>query len=397
MKETSSPRAESIAPAAIPALDLAAQYQTIGGDLESAVLRVLRSQHFILGPEVDALERELAAYIGCRHVIGVASGSDAILLALTALGVGPGDEVVTSPYTFFATVGSIVRLGATPVLVDIDPASYNIDPTALEDYLAGRHPLLNDRSRFDHDPRRVKAVMPVHLYGQCADMDSIAESCDSRGITVVEDAAQAIGSRYQGRSAGTMSRIGCFSFYPSKNLGGAGDGGAISTGDDVLAEKLRVLRVHGAKPKYFHSVVGFNSRLDALQAAVLRVKLPHLDGWSDGRGRAADRYDALLAGTGVAAPWRRPGDRHVFNQYVVLLQERDARMRKLKQAGIGCEIYYPRPLHLQECFASLGYRQGDLPHSERAAAQSLALPMFPELTAAQQERVAAVLTDQAGA
>jgi dTDP-4-amino-4,6-dideoxygalactose transaminase len=281
------------------------------------------------------------------------------------------------------------------VFVDIEPSSYNLDPAQVAAYLDGRHPLLNDRSRFDHDPKRVKAIIPVHLYGQCADMAPIIATADKHGIPLIEDAAQAIGSRYQGRSAGTMGAFGCFSFFPSKNLGAGGDAGALVTDDDAMAEKLRVLRAHGSKPKYFHRVVGVNSRLDALQAAILRVKLPHLDSWSEGRARVADRYDAELAG--VATPWRRPGDRHIYNQYVVRTPQRDALMGALKQAKIGCEIYYPLPMHLQDCFADLGYQAGDLPESESAGQQTLALPMYPELTAAQQARVVAVVREATGA
>lgn len=356
----------------------------------------MESQHFIMGPEVEAFEAKLAEYAGSRHAIGVASGSDALLLALMALGVGPGDEVVTTPYTFFATAGAISRLGAKPVFVDIERRSFNIDPSQVADYLSGRHPLLNDRSRFEHDPARVKAIIPVHLYGQCADMAPIVDIARSRNIPLVEDAAQAIGSRYQGRSAGTMGAFGCYSFFPSKNLGAAGDAGALVTDDDQLAEKARVLRAHGSKPKYFHRVVGVNSRLDALQAAILGVKLPYLDSWSDARQQVADRYDALLGAkpecaANLQAPWRRPGDRHIFNQYVIRSPMRDALQAALKQAKIGCEIYYPMPMHLQECFADLGYRVGDLPQSEAAAQETLALPMFPEMEPGQQQRVVAVL------
>ena len=365
----------------------------------------MESQHFILGPEVESFERKLADYVGAKHAIGVASGSDALVIALMALGVGPGDEVITTPYTFFATAGAISRLGAKPVFVDIEPNSFNIDPGQVADYLNGRHTLLNDSGRFDHDPRRVKAIIPVHLYGQCADMTAIMAMASDRGIPVVEDAAQAIGSKYQGRFAGTMGAFGCYSFFPSKNLGAAGDAGALVTDDENLAEQVRVLRAHGSKPKYFHRVVGVNSRLDALQAAILSVKLPYLDQWSDARQRVAARYDDLLgadpAPTGSAAalhlPWRRPGDRHIFNQYVIRSPQREQLQAALKQARIGCEIYYPLPMHLQECFADLGYQKGDLPQSESAARETLALPMFPEIDLAQQTRVARALGRQTGA
>jgi len=380
----------------IPALDLKAQYRALRPEIEAAIARVMESQYFIMGPEVEAFEKSLAECVSARHAIGVASGSDALLVALMALGVGPGDEVITSPYTFFATAGAISRLGAKPVFADIEHHSFNIDPGQVADYLDGRHPLLNDRSRFDHDPARVKAIIPVHLYGQCADMAPLLDSAGRRGVAIVEDAAQAIGSRYQGRSAGTMSEFGCYSFFPSKNLGAAGDAGALVTDDDRLAEKARILRAHGSKPKYFHRVVGVNSRLDALQAAILGVKLPYLDTWSDARAQVADRYDALIGASPECAaklqvPWRRPGDRHIFNQYVIRSSIRDLLQAALKQAKIGCEIYYPVPMHLQECFADLGYRVGDLPQSEAAALQTLALPMFPEMEPGQQERVVAVL------
>jgi dTDP-4-amino-4,6-dideoxygalactose transaminase len=388
MNQTATP----VQPRPLPMQDLKAQYRTLAPQIEAAVRRVLESQHFIMGPEVEAFEKELAAYLGVPHAIGVASGSDALLLPLMALGLGAGDEVLTSPYTFFATGGAIARLGAKPVFVDIDPRSYNLSVDEVAAYLDGKHALLNNTSRFDHAPRRVKAIMPVHLYGQCAEMKPLLEVARRHRIPVIEDAAQALSSRYQGAPAGTLGEVGAFSFFPSKNLGGAGDGGAVVTRDDKLAERLRVLRVHGAKPKYFHAVIGLNSRLDAMQAAILRVKLPYLESWSEGRGRAADRYDALLTNLPDAElPWRRPGDRHIFNQYVVRHPRRDVLMAGLREVKIGCEIYYPRPLHLQECFAYLGYKTGDLPHSETAAATTFALPMFPEIEPSQQEWVAQTL------
>jgi dTDP-4-amino-4,6-dideoxygalactose transaminase len=395
MQEPAAPSLEEAQP--IPSLDLKAQYRTLQPEIEAAIRRVMESQHFILGPEVESFEKKLADYVGSKHAIGVASGSDALVVALMALGVGPGDEVITTPYTFFATAGAISRLGAKPVFVDIEPNSFNLDPDQVRDYLIGKHPLLNDRSRFDHHPGRVKAIIPVHLYGQCADMAPIMAVAGERGIPIIEDAAQAIGSRYQGRSAGTMGVFGCYSFFPSKNLGAAGDAGALVTDDDQLAEKVRVLRAHGSKPKYFHRVVGVNSRLDAIQAAILSVKLRYLDQWSDGRQQVAARYDELLGDNstpvGVSSPtlglpWRRPGDRHIFNQYIVRSPMRDQLRAALKQAKIGCEIYYPLPMHLQECFADLGYRPGDLSESEAAARETMALPMFPEIDLAQQVRVA---------
>ena len=381
---------EALAP--IPSLDLKAQYRVLQPEIEAAIRRVMESQHFILGPEVETFENKLAQYVGAKHAIGVASGSDALVIALMALGVGVGDEVITTPYTFFATAGAISRLGAKPVFVDIEPGSFNLDPAQVADYLGGKHVLLNDRGRFDHDPARVKAIIPVHLYGQSADMAPIIETAGKRGIPIVEDAAQAIGSRYQGRAAGTMGTFGCYSFFPSKNLGAAGDAGALVTDDDQLAERVRVLRAHGSKPKYFHRVVGVNSRLDAIQAAVLGVKLPYLDRWSDGRHQVAARYDELLrAVPDIQLPWRRPGDRHIFNQYIIRSPHREQLQAGLKREKIGSEIYYPLPMHLQECFADLGYRQGDLPQSEGAARETLALPMYPELDLAQQTRVARAL------
>ena len=319
-----------------------------------------------------------------------------------ALGVGPGDEVITTPYTFFATAGAIARLGAKPVFVDIEPRTFNLDPDQVADYLRGRHALLNDRGRFDHDPSRVKAMIPVHLYGQCADMAPILDLARERDIPIIEDAAQAIGSRYQGRSAGTMGAVGCLSFFPSKNLGAAGDAGALVTDDADLAEKVRVLRAHGSKPKYFHPLVGVNSRLDALQAAILSVKLPYLDGWTEARRKVAARYDHLLGDASIPVgftpqppalqlPWQRPGDRHIFNQYVIRSPLRDQLLAALKAAKIGCEIYYPLPMHVQECFAYLGYRPGDMPQSEAAARETLALPMYPEMDESQQQQVARVL------
>lgn len=397
MQKDAAETVEELQP--IPSLDLKAQYRALQPEIETAIRRVMESQHFILGPEVESFEKKLADYVGARHAIGVASGSDALVIALMALGVGPGDEVITTPYTFFATAGAISRLGAKPVFVDIEPSGYNLDPDQVRDYLHGKHALLNDSSRFDHDPSRVKAIIPVHLYGQCADMAPIVDLAGDRGIPVVEDAAQAIGSRYQGRAAGTMGVFGCYSFFPSKNLGAAGDAGALVTDDDQLAEKVRVLRAHGSKPKYFHRLVGVNSRLDAIQAAILSVKLPYLDQWSDARQQVAARYDELLgedSSPGGAAPtlqlpWRRPGDRHIFNQYIIRSPMREQLQAALKQAQIGCEIYYPLPMHLQECFANLGYRPGDLPQSESAARETLALPMFPEIDLAQQTRVARAL------
>jgi dTDP-4-amino-4,6-dideoxygalactose transaminase len=330
---------------------------------------VIESQYFILGPEVSGLEDEVAAYTGVTHAIGMSSGTDALLAALMALEIGPGDEVITSTYSFFATGGVIARLGATPVFVDIDPHTYNIDPTAAAEATGDR----------------TKAIMPVHLYGCVADMDPILASAGGR-VPVIEDAAQAIGAfDARGRKAGSIGDMGCFSFFPSKNLGGFGDGGMTVTNDAVLGHSLRLLRTHGSEPKYYHSIVGGNFRLDALQAAVLRVKLRHLDGWTAGRRSNAQRYrelfdDARLTDR-VTLPVDEPG--HIYNQFVVRVSDRDALRAHLAGCGIGTEIYYPVPLHMQECFTALGYGAGDLPHAEAAARETLALPIYPELNDAQ--------------
>jgi dTDP-4-amino-4,6-dideoxygalactose transaminase len=354
----------------IPLLDLKAQHASIGGEVMAAVGRVFENQAFILGEEVRLLEEELAAYCASRFAVGCASGTDALLLALKALDVGPGDEVLTVPFTFFATAGAIVNVGAKPVFVDILPDSFNMDPAQVEDALQ-RHP-------------RIKAVIPVHLYGDCAEMDAILAAAARHGVPVIEDAAQAIGAEYRGRRSGTMGRIGCFSFFPSKNLGGSGDGGMMTTQDPALAARLRSLRVHGSEVKYYHDEVGFNSRLDALQAAVLRVKLRHLDDWTAGRQRNAARYRELLAGLGqhVQLPLPSPAStRHVYNQFVIRAQRRDELRAYLTANGIGTELYYPLPLHLQKCFLGLGYRQGDFAVSEACSADCLALPIFAELKA----------------
>jgi dTDP-4-amino-4,6-dideoxygalactose transaminase len=358
----------------VPLLDLRAQYETLRGETRAAVERVFESQAFVLGREVSALEEEIAAYCGARHAVGCASGSDALLLALTALDVRAGDEVVTTPYSFFATAGSIARLGARPVFVDIDPRTYNLNVDLLEPAITGR----------------TRAVMPVHLYGQCAQTDALLEIAGRRGLPVVEDAAQAVGAEDAGRRAGSLGRVGCFSFYPTKNLGGAGDGGMLSTDDDALAARLRALRVHGESSKYRHREIGFNSRLDSLQAAVLRVKLPRLDSWSDARARNAARYRELFRDAGlleeIEPPFERENVRHIYNQFVVRVRggRRDALAEHLKGAGVGTEVYYPVPLHLQECFRHLGHGEGDFPEAERAARETLALPVYPELTEEQQ-------------
>lgn len=355
----------------IPLLDLKAQYEPIREEIHEAVSRVLESQRFILGPEVEALERDVAAYCQCAHGVGVSSGTDALLISLMAIDTKPGDEVITTPFTFFATAGSIARLGARPVFADIDPATFNIDPAQIERVLTPR----------------TRAIIPVHLYGQTADMDPILEIAQARGLFVIEDAAQAIGAEYQGRRAGSMGHFGCFSFFPSKNLGGFGDGGMVTTNSAKLADRLQLLRNHGYHPQYYNKVVGGNFRLDALQAAVLRVKLRRLDGWIESRRRNAEIYRQLFRKAGltgpedpsVGLPVEAPGRRHVYNQFVIRTRRRNRLMRRLKEAGISCEIHYPLPMHLQECFHHLGYSQGDFPAGEHAAACTLALPIYPEL------------------
>jgi dTDP-4-amino-4,6-dideoxygalactose transaminase len=369
---------------AVPLLDLKAQYATIRDEVREAIDRVVESQHFILGPEVEALEREVAEYSGCRFGIGVSSGTDALIVALMALGVKTGDEVVTTPYTFFATAGAVARLGARPVFVDIDPRTYNIDPAAVGAAITPR----------------TRAIIPVHLYGQVAEMGPILDVAKSHGVPVVEDAAQAIGSTHGEGRAGSFGEYGCFSFFPSKNLGGFGDGGMVTTNDPQLADRVVLLRNHGYRPKYYNKVVGGNFRLDALQAAVLRVKLRYLDRWTAGRQKNAATYRRLFGQSGVVAedaaeavPGRAvlPHDsgrgRHCYNQFVIRVAQRDSVTAALKDAKIGHEIYYPVPLHLQECFAELGYRPGDFPASERAANETIALPIFPELTEQQQQAV----------
>ena len=363
---------------AVPLLDLKAQYAAIRDDMRAAVERVLESQDFILGPEVAALEIQIAEYCGCNHAVGVSSGSDALLAALMAVELQPGDEVVTTPYTFYSTVGSIVRLGAKPVFVDIDPDTYNLDPRHVEAALSPR----------------TRVILPVHLFGQMADMDPLLELAAARNLLVIEDAAQAIGAEYKGRRAGSLGDMGCFSFFPSKNLGGYGDGGMVTTNDADLAERVRQLRSHGAQTKYTHALVGGNFRLDALQAAVLGAKLPHLDAWTAARRWNADTYRALFttAQTSrspcpISLPAEAAARRHVYHQFVIQSPRRDALLGSLREQRIGAAVYYHTPLHLQPCFAGLGYEAGDFPHCEAAAAWCLALPIYPELTRAMQEEV----------
>ncbi|MGH9948598.1 MAG: DegT/DnrJ/EryC1/StrS family aminotransferase [Pyrinomonadaceae bacterium] len=360
----------------VPLLDLKEQNHSLRPEIEAALGRVLDTNAFILGGEVKELEDELAAYCGTKYAIGCASGSDALLLAMMALDVQAGDEVITTPYSFFATVSAITRLGALPVFVDIDSKTYNLDISQIEVKIT----------------ERTKAIQPVHLYGQCAEMTALREIASNYKIPLVEDAAQAIGAEENGVRAGAMSEIGCFSFYPSKNLGGMGDGGFLTTNDDTIAERLFALRVHGSKERYYHKWVGLNSRLDGFQGAVLRVKLPHLDGWTDKRKANADRYRELFTNAGlteqIALPHERENCRHIYNQYVVRVPKRRDELRAfLTEKGVGTDIYYPVPLHLQECFAYVGYKKGDLPVSEKAAEETLALPIFPELKPEQLEYV----------
>lgn len=358
----------------VPLLDLHAQYRPIREEILAAITRVSDSQRFILGPEVEALERELAPMLEVKHALGVSSGTDALLVALMALGIGPEDEVVTSTYSFFATAGCVSRLGARPVLVDIDPRTYALDPRAVVRAITPR----------------TKAIIPVHLFGLTADLDPLVDVSRATGIALIEDACQAIGARYNGRAAGSVGRIGCFSFFPSKNLGAFGDAGLVTTNDDDLAHRMRLLRAHGAEPKYYHHIIGGNFRLDALQAAVLRVKAPYLAGWTEARRRNAHRYLEMFDRARlpkVTVPVEPDACLHIFNQFVVRVPQRDALRQFLQAQGIGTEVYYPVPFHLQQCFASLGYSRGAFPHAEAAADESLALPIYGELTELQQQYV----------
>jgi len=371
----------------VPLLDLKAQYLPLREQMLESITRVCDSQRFILGPETEALERELASLVGVPDAIGVSSGTDALLVALMALGIGPGDEVITSTYSFFATAGCVVRVGARPVLVDIDPETFNLDPRAVEAAVTPR----------------TKAIIPVHLFGQCADMDEIMAIAGKAGVPVIEDACQSIGATYKGRQAGSIGAAGCFSFFPSKNLGAFGDAGLVTATDEALGKRIRLLRGHGAEKRYYHQRVGGNFRIDELQSAVLRVKLPHLDAWTRGRQTNADRYRALFAEhklDEVKLPTAREDRSHIYNQFVIRTPKRDDVKAHLQAAGIGCEVYYPVPFHLQECFQDLGYRPGAFPEAEAAANDSLALPIYGELTEAQQSEVvtaiAAVLRPNGG-
>ena len=366
----------------VPLIDLQAQYTCVRDTVRQAVDRVFESQQFVMGPEVAALEAEVAAYCRTREAIGCASGSDALLLALMALDVGSEDEVITTPFSFFATASAIARVGARPVFVDIDPLTYNLDVDQIPAAITSR----------------TRAVIPVHLYGQCADMDPILALCKAKNLVVIEDAAQAIGAEDRGRRAGSMGLAGSFSFYPSKNLGAAGDAGIITSSDDDFIARVRRLRVHGGLTEYQHVEVGINSRLDALQAAVLRAKLPYLDEWSNAKAQKAATYSHLLEGAKLNfrldPPFVKAEARHIFHQYVVRVPDhRDALMEHLKAREIATKIYYPIPLHMQECFAYLGYKEGEFPEAEKAARETFALPLFPELTSEQQEYVVNAIQD----
>lgn len=367
----------------VPFIDLVPQFNAMSADIMAAVEKVFTEQKFILGDEVSDLEREIADYCDARHAIGCNSGTDALIIALQALEIGEGDEVITTPFSFFATASSICRAGATPVFVDIEPDTFNLDPQAVEEAITPR----------------TRAIMPVHLFGQCCEMESLWRLAQKHDLEIVEDACQAIGAEYHGRRTGVLGTVGCFSFFPTKNLGGAGDGGMMTTDDPELAQKLKCLRVHGDAGQYEHIEVGMNSRLDALQAAVLRVKLEQLDAWTEARQRNADRYGEMFRQEGILdtieLPKIKPNRRHVFNQYCVRVRSghRDQLLQQLKTRKIGCAVYYPKPLHLQKCFKYLGYRTGQFPQAEAASRDILALPSYPELPANDQARVVAAVTD----
>jgi dTDP-4-amino-4,6-dideoxygalactose transaminase len=373
----------------VPLLDLKAQYQTLQPEILAALDGVLREQQGILGPEVVELEKRVAAHCRAKFGVAVASGSDALLIPLMAMGVGREDGVLTTPFTFFATVGSISRLGARPFFADIDSRTFNIDPKATAKFLEKECVKEGGRAVHQATRRVIKAIIPVHLYGQCADMTALMELAREWDLFVVEDACQSIGASFEGVSAGAMGQCGSLSFFPSKNLGGMGDGGMIITQDEALAESFRILRVHGSRPKYYHKVVGINSRLDTLQAAILLVKLKHLERWTESRRKHAEFYDQALSGLrGVRTPFKDPRSTHVYNQYCIRAEKRYELRDFLQARGVGTEIYYPLPLHLQECFKDLGHGEGDFPESEKAARETLALPVYPELSEVQLQYVA---------
>ena len=394
MSQTAAARAVEVdARMSVPLLDLKAQYETLKAQVMPVIEQVCASQHFILGPCVRKLEDRVAQYSQAAHCIGASSGTDALLMALMALDVGPGDEVITTPYTFFATGGTVARVGARPLYCDIDPRTYNLSAASVQAFIDATCEMQGGVLVNKRTGGKVRVLMPVHLYGQVADMDAMSAIAQRYNLRVIEDAAQAIGSEdARGRRAGSLGDIGCFSFFPSKNLGAFGDAGMCSARDADLAERLRIVRVHGGKPKYYHQIIGGNFRLDELQAAVLDVKLDFLDGWTQARQRNARYYDQAFAATGLTGkiqlPFVAPG-RHIFNQYVIRVPQRDALRKHLTEWGVGTEIYYPVPLHLQQCFEHLGYRQGDCPESERAANETVAIPIYPELTTGQLDYVVA--------
>ncbi|HHW02470.1 MAG TPA: DegT/DnrJ/EryC1/StrS family aminotransferase [Thermoanaerobacterales bacterium] len=356
----------------IPFLDLKAQYETIKNEIDSAVSEVIQSGHFIMGPNVKQFENEMASYLDVKHAIAVANGTDALILSLDALNIIPGDEVITSPFTFFASAESISRVGAVPVFADIDPKTFNIDPGLVEKKITGK----------------TKAIIPVHIFGQPADMDAMMQIAEKHDLYIIEDACQAIGAQYKGKKAGTIGNTGCFSFFPTKNLGGYGDGGMVITDDDGVAEKIKLLRVHGSSKKYYHSLLGYNSRLDEIQAAVLRVKLKYIDAWNAARREKANLYNKLLKDTPVITPYEAPGSHHVYHLYTILAPERDELQKYLQEKGISTGVYYPLPLHLQEVYKYLGYKKGDLPVAESISEKALSLPLDPEVSEEQIEYVA---------
>lgn len=366
----------------VPLLDLKQQYQSIKEEILNVTEEVFESQYFILGPRVEVLEKEIAGYCSAKHAVGVASGTDALLISLMAAGIGPQDLVITTPYTFFATVGSIVRAGARPVFVDIDPETYNISPDGVAKAISAMNKA---------EKKSLKAMIPVHLYGQCADMDPLLKIAEAYNLIVIEDGAQAIGATYGQKRAGAMGDLGCFSFFPSKNLGAFGDGGMVTTNADSFFEKLRILRVHGSFPKYYHKIVGGNFRLDALQAAIVSVKLKYLDQWTAARRKNAVNYRKLIDAAGLGSMIKLPLEKepgHIYNQFIISVDnKRDELRQYLQAAEIGTEVYYPVPMHLQECFSNLNYKKGDFPVAERAAEHTLALPIYPELSDDQQAYV----------
>jgi dTDP-4-amino-4,6-dideoxygalactose transaminase len=361
----------------VPFLDLKRQYSAIKKEIDEAIFSVLSNTQFILGPEVKSFEEKVAAYCGTKFAIGVASGTDALLLSLRTCGVKSGDEVITTGFSFFASAGVISRLGANPVFVDIDPETYNIDPDQIEKKITPK----------------TKAIMPVHLFGQCADMDPIMEVARKHNLKVIEDAAQAIGAEYKGRKAGAIGDFGCFSFFPSKNLGGAGDGGMVTADDPEMAETVRILRAHGAKPKYYHSTIGYNSRLDTIQAAILSVKLKYLDDWTKKRREHAEIYNSAFKDLDMITPKEESFNYHIYNQYTIAVKNRDELRNYLKEKQIGHDTYYPVPLHLQECYRFLGYKKGDLPVSEKKAEEVVSIPIYPELTEEEQDYVISTIKE----